>query len=94
MEAPLISLDVARRLPWLPRPVSLPTMYRYVRPGLKGVRLRVSRAAGGLCTTEVWLSEFFAAAAATSSTAEAGRPRVARTKGHERAERLLDAVGI
>ena len=96
---PLIPLTDAGRLPWLPRAISVPTMFRYVSVGLRGRKLQAVRAAGRLCTTESWLLAFFEATGSGGSDAGGGGPGASRsparrTLEHQRAEAALDRAGL
>ena len=62
----LIRLNDVSDIPWLPArrggaKLHVSTVWRWAMRGLHGHRLRTVRAGGTLCTSDMWLREFFEA---------------------------------
>ena len=93
----LIPLKDVADLPWLPNRKNgkwhIATIYAWVNRGRHGVKLRTVWA-GGLCTTERWLMEFFSAAAGQAIEQAEEVQSKERDSAIARAERELDAAGV
>jgi hypothetical protein len=80
--------------------VAIPTLYRWMNGGCRGVRLRYAQIGGTRCVSRRWLSEFFAALAvqagrvpappAPATPAVRSRTASAREKADAKAARDLD----
>jgi hypothetical protein len=77
------------------RPINVSTIFRWINPGVRGVRLEVVRIGGSVYTSREALKRF--AEALTSLGAAPGNDRVgttARAKRAERADQELRRLGI
>jgi len=96
---PFLSLNAARRLPWLKvdgNALDLSTMYRMVRRPRRGRVLRTTYVGGRIVTTEAWVKEYVEGMATTNDagvSAEARAPS-RRMRQVRNAERELTAAGI
>jgi hypothetical protein len=96
----LIALRDVAHLPWLPRRragsnLGYATLWRWMKVGVKGVRLRVVRVGITPCTTEEWLIEFFEAVEAARNAGSAPfRTPYRRQRQIESAEQRLSSKGF
>jgi hypothetical protein len=97
--------EAARRLPKVDgRKVSIPTIWRWCRKGLRGVRLPYVRVGRRICVSPAALSTFFAQVAALDDRVPPpGRPASMgkrpitsrqRQRALEEADRILERAGI
>lgn len=92
-----ISLNHARRLPWLTidgNQLSLPTMYRMAHQGRRGVKLRTTFLGGKLVTREAWVREYVVAQTGAKSPTADDRTPSRRARQMRRAEQELQEAGI
>jgi len=101
---PPIPLSQVVKLPWIPRrrrgrKLHISTVFRWVRPGVRGVRLECIRFAGTLVTSEAALKRFFAALTVAdprcvqAPTTPPSSP-AARSRAKRRADKELARAGI
>jgi hypothetical protein len=94
---PFISLNAARRLPWLKidgNALDLSTLYRMTRRPRRGRVLKTTYIGGRIVTTEQWVREYVEASdAAVPADAERRAPS-RRARQVRRAEQELASAGI
>jgi len=73
-----------------PHGVHVATLHRWIRRGVRGVRLERIRIGGTTCTTEQALGRFFAA---LSSTADAANAPSTETRS-ERTQLVIETAGL
>ena len=94
---PFISLNAARRLPWLKidgNALDLSTLYRMTRRPRRGRVLKTTYIGGRVVTTEQWVREYVEAADGPPSTDVERRAPSRRARQVRRAEQELAAAGI
>ena len=102
VEFPIPLIQVSK-LTWIPRrrrgrKLHISTVFRWVRPGVRGVRLECIRFGGTLCTSEPALKRFLAALSANDPLCAPAAPPpptpAARERAKRRAARELAQAGI
>ena len=94
---PFISLNAARRLPWLKidgNALDLSTLYRMTRRPRRGRVLRTTHIGGRVVTTEQWVKEYVEAVEAPSAGAAERRAPSRRLRQVRQAEKELAGAGI
>jgi hypothetical protein len=92
---PFLSLNAARRLPWLTvdgNHLDLSTLYRIARRGRRGRALRTTYIGGRVVTTEAWLREYVEGQ--TAGVPPEARAPSRRLRAVRQAERELQEVGL
>lgn len=90
----LIALSKVPDLDWLPRRVSVATVYQWAGTGLRGIVLWTCHACGSLCTTEDELRKFFESLVpANLPRPQSVTPAEAR-RAHQSAKERLKKMGI
>jgi len=95
----LVAIRDVPSLRWLPRrpgnrKYSLNTIWRWALHGQRGVKLRTVRVGGTLCTSEIWLSEYFESLAAQDQPTAHVRTPAVRRRAIEEAEQQNALTGI
>jgi hypothetical protein len=94
----LVPLRDVETLAWLPRrtrggKLSLSTVYRWAKLGLRGVVLETLSVGGTLCTTETALMRFFERATAAKSPQRRTLSKE-QERAQARARTLLESMGV
>ena len=94
---PFLSLNAARRLPWLKidgNHLDLSTLYRMARRPRRGRVLKTTHIGGRVVTTEQWVREYVEAAGEAAPSEQERRSPSRRARMMRRAEQELASAGI